>query len=205
MNIFYNKKNGFTLVETLVSLSIFILIMMVVSTFAVNIFSFNRIAFTGFSGEDEARKIIRPMAGEIRSLSPSSIGAYPIETVTASTFTFYADTNNDGLKERVRYFTSGNILKKGVITPTGNPLTYNAGNEVITDVVHGVLNPSSVFSYYDSNYDGTAGYAALTNPVDPSLVRLIKVTVTVDSNGSIAPGPTTISTQVSPRNLKSNL
>ena len=93
-------------------------------------------------------------------------------------------------------------MQKGVIIPTGSPLDYDPATEKITTLLTNVTN-SSIFGYYDKNYEGTT--AALSSPVNISAVRLIKITVTVDKDPNKPPAPTTFSTQISFRNLKDNL
>jgi prepilin-type N-terminal cleavage/methylation domain-containing protein len=198
-------KKGFTLVETILTIFIFSLMMAAVTFFARNIFYLNNIASNTLSVEFETRKVLKPMANEIRSASPSSLGAYPLETLATSTFTFYSDLDGNGVKEKVRYFLSNGSLKKGVIIPTGSPLTYNSASEVITTVVHDVRNTAttSVFQYYDTDYDGTT--APLPSPVAISVVRLVKVSLVVDADPGRPLREKTVTTQVSLRNLKDNL
>ncbi len=195
---------GFTLLEILISLAIFTLIIGVVGLFARDTFYYKNVFFNGLTTYDDARKVLQPMAGEIRSTTPSSLGAYPLDTVADNTFTFYTDTNGDGLKEKIRYFLSGTILKKGVITPTGTPLVYVAANEVVTNLVGNVQNGTTpVFAYYDVNYTGESN--PMDQPVDISLVRMIKITLLVDIGSSSTPQLVAVTTQVSLRNLKDNL
>src|SRR3989344_4644245 len=117
-------------------------------------------------------------------------------------FTFYSDIDDDGLKEKVRYFLNGPLLQKGVIKPTGSPLSYNPASEKITTLIPNVTN-ATIFTYYDENYDGAG--AELTSPINIPVVRLVKITITIDKDPNRAPVTTIFSTQVSIRNLKDNL
>lgn len=201
-NIFLSK--GFTLIEIVVTVAVVGVIAIVAGSFNRDSISFSRIFQSGLNASDEARRILRPMSNEIRSASPSSAGAYAIESATSTSFIFFSDIDGDGLKERVRYYLSGTTLKKGVIKPSGIPAVYSSGSEVITDIVHGIQNGATpIFDYYDSSYDGTI--SALSQPVNISIVRLIKITFIIDTDTSKPPAATTISTQVSFRNLKDNL
>lgn len=201
---YFQKKNhrGFTLVEALVVLSILSLIIIAISAFQQNVFSLNRFVQSTLQSQNEARKILRPFVGEVRSATQSSLGSFPIAEAATSTFTFYTNTDSDLLKERVRYYIEGNELKKGVLKPTGNPLSYVESNETITHVIHDVVQTNAVFTYYDETYDGTASSTPLTHPVSPSDVHLIKIEIVIDANPNSKPDPITVSTQVSIRNLK---
>jgi type II secretory pathway pseudopilin PulG len=195
---------GFTLVEAIVGIFIFSLIIIVVGTFQKDIFFWNTLLSNSIMAQEEARRSLKTMSAEIRSASLSSIGAYPIEQVTANSFIFYSDIDNDQLKERIRYFLDANILKKGVIKPSGSPYTYNPANEKITELTHYIVNGAApIFSYYDKDYDGTT--SPLSSPVNIPLVRLVKITILIDRDIAKAPGPVTLTTQVSMRNLRDNL
>ena len=202
--ICHSFGRGFTLVETILTIFIFSLMMGGITFFARNIFYLNNIASSSLSVEFETRKVLKPMANELRSASPSSLGSYPLEALATSSITFYSDLDGNGLKERVRYFLSSGKLKKGVITPSGSPLAYS-GTEVVTTVVNDVINSTStpIFEYYNTYYDGTT--SSLAQPVAISVVRLIKVTIVVDTDVGRPLKAKTVTTQVSLRNLKDNL
>jgi prepilin-type N-terminal cleavage/methylation domain-containing protein len=209
MSIIIFKKNtmykkGLTLIEVLVAMAIFTLIMGAITLFARDLFKYNSIFTGGLTAYDEARKVFQPIASEIRSASSSSLGAYPIETAEDTNFVFFTDINNDGLKEKIRYYLSGSTLMRGVIIPSGNPLQYLSATETISEVVHSVSNGSNpIFTYFDSTYNGST--LPLVQPVSVQNVRLIKITFMIDTDPNRPPSPVTVSTQISIRNLKDNL
>lgn len=199
-----NSKSGFSAIEVLVGMFVLTLIGLAVYSFQKDIFSFNRIISGSLTAQDEARRALKSMSAEIRAASPSSLGAYAVTQTTTSSFTFYSNIDGDSFKERVRYFLDGTTLKKGVIKPSGSPLTYNSANETISELIHDVANAAApIFSYYDANYDGMT--QPLTEPIDISAVRLVKITVVIDRNPQAPPGTLTLTTQISMRNLKDNL
>ncbi len=199
-----DSKAGFSLIEALVGVFILTLIGMAVYTFQKDVFSLNRIFSSSLAAQGEARKALKVISAEIRTASPSSIGAYALAETATSSFAFYSDIDGDSLKERIRYFLNGTIIKKGVIKPSGNPLTYNPSNEIVSDLVRDVANGAvSVFSYYDTDYDGTT--QSLAEPIGVSSVRLIKIIIMIDKDPSAPPSPMTLTTQISMRNLKDNL
>jgi prepilin-type N-terminal cleavage/methylation domain-containing protein len=199
-----SHQSGFTLIEVLISLFILTVIGGAVGVFQKDVFSLNSMISSNIVFQQEIRQVFKSMSSQIRSMSFSSIGAYPIGEATSTSFMFYDDVDNDGLKERLRYFLSGNIIQKGLLKPTGNPLSYNSDDEVITDLVHYIVNGSTpIFEYYDQNYDGTT--PPLTMPDGLLSIRLIKITIVVDKDSTKNPGPLLMTTQVSMRNLKDNL
>lgn len=203
-NLNQNYKKAFTLVELLVGVSIFVVISVIISLFARNTFYFKGIFLSGLTASDEARRILQPIANELRSASQSSLGSYPLEITNNNELVFYSDINDDGLKERIRYFLNGKTLSRGVIKPTANPVGYAVASEVITPLMSGVANgPVPIFTYYDTNYNGTGN--PLAQPLNIQSVRLIKINVIIDANPSQPPAPFTVTTQISIRNLKDNL
>ena len=199
-----NSKSGFFVIEVLVGIFIILLIGLAVYSFQKDIFSLNRTISGSLAAQDETRRALKSMSAEIRTASPSSLGAYALSQIATSSFTFYSNIDGDSFKERVRYFTDGSTLKKGVIKPSGTPLTYNPANEVISELTHDVANTvTSIFSYYDANYDGTI--QPLAEPIDIAAVRLVKITIVIDKDPQAPPEPIVLTTQISMRNLKDNL
>lgn len=200
----HDLKSGFSVVEVLVGIFILTLIGFAIFSFQKDIFSMNRIILGNLTAQDEARRAIKSMSAEIRTASPSNLGAYALSQTATSSFTFYSNIDSDSFKERVRYFIDGTALKKGVIKPSGSPLAYNPANETISELIHDMANTAvATFDYYDTGYDGTT--SPLVEPIDISMVRLIKITIVIDRDSQLLPGPITLTTQISMRNLKDNL
>ncbi len=212
MQIAKNKKliktllrnnRGFTLVEVLVALGIFIFLAGATVTLFLTSWRYNAIVWEQLKTQNEGRKATQDFVNELRTASASSIGAYPIEAAASTTITFYSNIDSDTLRERIRYFFSSRTLKRGVIKPTGNPLTYASSSEVVTDVAHDVANTSTnIFYYYDSNYSGAE--AALASPVDITKIRVVKITLQLDEDPHLTPAPFFIESKASLRNLKDN-
>lgn len=198
------NKKGASLVEVLIVIGILIMVGLAVWAFQRNAFLLNSIMVSGFSAENDARKVVKNFASEVRTASLGNDGSYPIVEANQNSFTFFADTDSDGLKEKIRYFLSENYLKRGSIKPTGNPLVYLSQNEELKNVVSNLVNgETALFSYYDSSYDGTS--VPLSTPVTVGVIRLVKITAIIDESSVRSPAPIKITTQVSIRNLKDNL
>ncbi|MFM2415005.1 MAG: hypothetical protein RI911_698, partial [Candidatus Parcubacteria bacterium] len=169
---------GFSLIEVMVTVFVFTMLSMALYTLYKSLSQSNRVLGESITAQDEARKVLKPLVGEVRDASTSSTGTYPIESATTTSFVFYSNIDNDTLVERVRYYQSGTILKKGIIKPSGSPLSYDTATEIVTDVIHNLANGTTpIFTYYDRNYTGTQ--APLSTPVNISQVRLVKIYVTI--------------------------
>lgn len=202
MNIKSIQNRGFTLLEIIVVMGILFGIMFVVVRFGLDIASFGGFLGENLSSTQELQQTFKVIKTEIRSMGPASNGGYPIESAANGSFVFYSDTDGDGLFERVRYYLEGNILKKGITKPTGNPLTYLPANEQIRELVHNIVTGSPpVFSYFPKDTDGNG--APLSTPADPSTIRLLRMSLTADQNPQQLPGPATLNILITIRNFRS--
>jgi hypothetical protein len=106
----------------------------------------------------------------------------------------------------LRYFVSDGKLRRGLLKPTGSPLTYNPLNEKVDVVQNDLGNGSApVFYYYDDNYDGTVDNYLL-QPVNINDVKHIKVRLDIINAGGISSTKTyTVTGEATIRNLKTNL
>jgi hypothetical protein len=156
--------------------------------------------------QGEAKLAMRRLIAELRTAEPSNTGTYPIELATKDNLIFYSDINNDGKRERLRYFIDNKILKRGQVSVSGQPYVYDLATESVSTVINDIINVNNlVFSYYDHNYDGTASSSPLVEPVPVESIRLIKVEFLIDANSEQAPVPIYLTSQVMMRNLKDNL
>ena len=196
-------NRGLTLIEVSVAIGIFIFLAAAVVSLFLTSSRYNSIVWEQLKTQNEGRKVTQDFVNELRTASASSIGAYPVQSAASTSITFYSNIDTDTLRERLRYFMSGRVLKRGVIKPTGNPLTYNSANEVIADVAHDVANTSTaIFYYYDSNYSGAE--APLASPVDVTKIRVVKITLQLDEDPYLTPVPFYIESKGFLRNLKDN-
>ncbi len=198
-------KKGLTLVEVLVAMAILTLIGFSITAFERDIFSFNSFIQSDLNAQIAGRKAITRMVSEMREMSPSSLGSYPIAAAATSTITFYSDIDTDSAKEQIRYYVSGTNIMKSVINPTGSPLVYNSGSAVVTTVASSVANGTStpIFEYYDTNYSGTT--TPLSTPVNIASIKLVKINILIEAKSSRGIIPLNLTSQVTLRNLKDNL
>ncbi|MEK7641824.1 MAG: prepilin-type N-terminal cleavage/methylation domain-containing protein [Patescibacteria group bacterium] len=198
------QSNGFTLVEVLASISILVVVMIAVSSFQYNVINYNRSSAVSLTNAQEAQSLLKVMSKEIRSMEPSSNGAYPIASAGTSSLTFFADIDSDGTKEQVRYYISTTTVFRGTIKPTGSPLAY-MGAEIRRTLATGIRNSSTtpIFEYFDGTYAGTS--TPMTYPLTITSIRLVKMNLTIDTDPSKAPILRTFTTQAGLRNLKDNL
>lgn len=196
---------GFTLIEVITTIAIFVVIMIAVSAFQYNVLNYNRIGTVALTNAQEVESLLKTMAKEIRSMESGSDGSYAISAAATTSLTFFADVDSDGNKEKVRYYIATTTIYRGIIKPTGSPASYIQGNETTKTLVTGIRNSPStpIFDYFDSMYAGTS--TPMTYPLNLTSIRLVKVTLTIDTDPNKAPVLRTYTTQVGLRNLKDNL
>ena len=152
------RKNGFTIIETLVTLFVFTLIWIAIMGSIVMIYKTQGYAYQQSLAINEARKGVEVMTKEIRSARPGDNGAYPIEKAEDKQFIFYSDVDNDGKAERVRYYlaimNSGNQSKDCFTQTTGGScnavfsgfLSGNLKSAQVKVSLEGDLNASGEFA-----------------------------------------------------------
>jgi prepilin-type N-terminal cleavage/methylation domain-containing protein len=197
------RHGGFTLVEILVAIGILSGIIGLIAAFQVDVFSISGILQSGLDNQNEARKAIGPFVSEVRSASASDLGSYVIRRAQSNDLIFYSDINGDNRKEEIRYYLEDGALLKSVTESNQNPLQYNSDNTKIVQRINHVIN-ENIFEYFDSGYDGASTTPAISEPIDISQIRMIKINLTIDSDVNEPPQAVTVTTQASIRNLKDN-
>ncbi|MFA6105561.1 MAG: prepilin-type N-terminal cleavage/methylation domain-containing protein [Patescibacteria group bacterium] len=194
---------GVTLIEIVVSIAIFTLI----SGAAVELFIFmfprkGDVITEQLSTQSETRKVLDDFVNEIRGATYSSIGSYPIAEASSTEIIFFSNPGAKATRDRVRYFLDGTLLKKGTIEPSGNPLVYDVGTEVITEMLHSVVPTTTIFTYYDAAYTGSE--SPLVQPVELGNIKMVGIKVTIDKNPLNSPNSFTTESKAVIRNLKDN-
>lgn len=190
--------------EMMIVIAILTILTPVMFRLLTDAFELNTTTSSMLAAQDNMIRIMRTFAGEVRTAQPSNLGTYALLTTGTSTFTFFADTDNDGLRERIRYAQEGDELVRGRIVPTGTPLVYDIGTETVTTLAQGVQNDatSPLFLYYDASFTGAG--SELTQPVTIGEVRSVRMEVLLDTDLLHPPGAALLTTQATMRNLKDN-
>ncbi|MHB1163265.1 MAG: PulJ/GspJ family protein [Minisyncoccota bacterium] len=192
---------AFTLIETLVVIAITALISITLGVLLSYFYKTNEYTLEQSTAVAHARTGIEDAMRYMREASYGSDGSYPVESVSTSSITFYANVNNDVAIERVTYALQGGTLYRTVAEPSGNPPSYVGSSPATTTVATAVVNDPStpVFRYYDNT--GTE----LTTPVNVAKIASIETTVVIDVNMNRAPVSFTLSGGATLRNLKIQL
>lgn len=198
-----SRQRGLTVIEVVIGAALSLLLLTALLRFLVVGFPLARVTYLQSQSTETARIQLRRLSKELRELRQADTGSYALATAEPQRIIFYANVDADALTERVRYQLVGTNLQRGIIKPTGSPLTYNVASEVVTTVTAHVQNGATpIFTYYDGDYP-----AATTplNPVDVTEVKYINFSLVIDSDPAVDPPPVTVASQVQLRNLKTNL
>jgi hypothetical protein len=195
---------GVTMLEMLVVIGLFILFVGAITALMIWGNHGKDVVFEQLSKQNDGRNATQNFLNDLRRASYSSIGAYPIEKADANEIIFYSNVDTDSWKERVRYFISGTTLRRGLIKPSGTPLSYNSADEAATDVAHDLNNTTTVFYYYDQNYDSSSNTSSMDFPVDITKIRMVGIKLWLDLRPNVSPAPLYIEGKTEIRNLKTN-
>lgn len=197
-----HKRSGFTIIEVIVTAAIAAVIVLAVGKFSNTISNVAVVLNNKLQTSQDLDQIFQVIVIELRSISQSSVGGYPIESASTSSLTFFSDIDRDGLFERVRYFLATSTLRKGVVRPTGTPLAYVTSTEIVTSVIPNIIPTGNLFSYYGDMATSTTN--PLSSPIDVSAIRIVRMSLTADVSTSTSPKPTTMDATITIRNLRSN-
>ncbi len=201
------NQYGLTMLEVLLALTILTVIILAWESFMLR--SYKGISFgrEQLSAIRYAQKAIDNMTREIREASTAEDGSYALEKADDNEIIFYSDIDEDASTERVRYFVENNALKKGVVNPTGSPLTYDTNNEIVTTVAYYIRNSTGepIFTYYNGDYPLDKVNNPLPTPSRLIDTKLIHVYVKINVDPQRSPTDFVLESDVQLRNLKSNL
>ncbi len=198
-----SKQAGMTIIEIITVVAIGGILLVALLRFLVAGYPISKITLLQANSNETARIQLRRIARELRELRDADTGAYPLVEMKPQKIIFYADVDGDAATERVRYELTGTDLERGIIDPTGTPLTYNTVNEKKNIVAKSIRNGTTpIFRYYTGDYP--TDMTELT-PVDVTEVKYIQFLLQIDADINVDPPPIEVKSQVQLRNLKTNL
>jgi len=195
------ENKGFTLIEVLISMVILIVITGLILAFFQNVTDSSRRFSSSLIAQQQVQQTLQVIVPELRSAAQANTGAYPVFGVSSTTLGFYSDVDRDGLFERVRYFLDEDILKKGVIWPSGEPLVYDVDDEIIYDVIEGMVTGAQIFSYFDETATSTES-TQLPSPISIVDIKKVRISIVVNQGTANQPSIVGVEDLVTIRNLR---
>jgi len=202
-----NQYNmGFTIIE--VSITGVLLVVLGASILGLQkiITDAQLFGFRNAESVDDATFAINQISKELRTLRNADNGSYPFVYGDDNQITFYVDYDSDTRSERIRYFLSGTTLYKGITEPTGFPVLYLSENENVRIITENVVNGSDpIFLYFNGDWPEDTTNNPLSTPASLSDVKLIKISLTINTDPDYERENYELSTSVQLRTLKNNL
>jgi prepilin-type N-terminal cleavage/methylation domain-containing protein len=194
-----SKRLGFSLVEMLTVIAIMSMVGLAVTTMIQYFYQKNAYLLEQTDALDNARRTMLDAIRTLREASYGDDGSYPIASAATSTVTFYADVDNDGSVEKIRYYLSNGTLYRGVTNSAGSPPVYTGQPETISTVAAFVRNDSTtpIFTYYDDT-----GATLSATSTDASKISAVTVSIWIDLNPNRAPNVFNLSETATLRNLR---
>ncbi len=148
------RKRGMTLVEVMVSVSLFTIIMLAVTSSIAALYKYNSYTISQTYQVYHARRGVESLVRDVREMTFADDGSFPLARMENNIIGFYSDIDRDDSVEYVEYeLATTTILYKRVYNATGTPVTYNLTEpdeiHVLSEYVQNMLQGTSTFFYYD--------------------------------------------------------
>lgn len=191
-------NRGMTLVETIVVLAVFSVLSITIMSVISSFYRHNAYTVAQAYQVDHARRGVEFLIRDLREMTFSDNGAFPLVSRATSSISFYSDIDRDDSVELIRYQLSGETLFKYIYEATGTPAVYPSTptrTETISEYVHNNLENLNMFTYYNR-----AGQVLANASL--SEVRQISVALVVNVDPIREPGKYHLRSAASLRNLK---
>ena len=187
-----------TLLEALIWVSITSMLMLAIVQSVQYFYRTNNYAVEQGQAITSAQRGIEDMIKIMREAAYSSNGAWPVISMATSSFAFYADIDNDPFIEQIRFYLDGNIIKRGIIDPSGDPPVYTASEQTsnISEYVRNNEQHVVMFRYYDLNGNEMTDFSRIAE------VRFVEATVIVNINPFRLPNQFTLRSTAALRNVE---
>ncbi len=197
------QSKGFTLVETLVVVSIFTILSLAIANSIDSFYKYNSYTIAQANQVDHARRGIEFLVRDMREMIYADNGAFPLVAMSSSSISFYSDIDRDDSVEFVEYRLASTTLYKYIYDASGSPPVYSTTTpnqtSIISEYVQNILQGQSIFKYYDLNGNEAVATTSITD------IRYISASLIINIDPLRDPGEFTLRSSASLRNLKENL
>ena len=195
------SQQGFTLVELLVVVALFTVLMLVIFASIASFYRLNAYTIAQSYQVDNARRGTDLMVRDLREMTFSDNGTFPLVLMQGYKVGFYSDIDRDNSVEYVEYsLASSTTLYKRIYAATGTPPVYSTttpeSTTTISVYVQNYAQNNPIFVYYDENGLPATATSTVTD------IRYIQVSVIVNIDPIRDPGQYMLRSSASLRNLK---
>jgi type II secretory pathway pseudopilin PulG len=199
----FRGNSGMTLVETVVAISIYVILMLAVFSSITSLYKTNAYALEQSSEVNSARRGITEWNRDVKEMTTAEDGTWPLAIIEPHRIGYYSDTDQDDSVEYVLYELIDTNLTKSIYNPSGTPVSYDLTTpdqvETLSTYVQNINQATSTFFYFNNS-------GAELTAASPILdVRYIRAQVIVNIDPIRNPGEFMLRSSLAPRNLKDNL
>ncbi len=196
-------SRGMTLVETIVSVSLFTIVMLVITGSVTTLYKYNAYTIAQTYQVYHARRGVQSLVRDVREMTYSDNGSFPLVKMEDNLIGFYSDIDRDDSVEYIEYeLQADTYLLKRVYNATGTPVAYNLSSPdetyTLSEYVQNIAQGTSTFFYYDKNGD------LATAATKVSDVRFIRTQVIVNVDAIHDPGEFMLKGSAALRNVIDN-
>ncbi|MCX6723254.1 MAG: hypothetical protein NT094_04315, partial [Candidatus Staskawiczbacteria bacterium] len=104
-------------------------------------------------------------------------GSYPLIAAQNSNIKFYSPVGASvGNINMINYYVTDTTLYKDILVPTGSPPVYvlQSHTAILKEIEN---NTAPLFYYYDGNYDGISEVPPLSQPINITQVRFVRINI----------------------------
>jgi len=193
-----------SLVELMVTVSLFTILMLVITNSISAMYTYNAYTFAQAYQVQNARNGMQALIRDVREMTFADDGTFPLAVMEPYKIGFYSDIDRDDSVEYVEYeLIADTILTKQVYNATGTPISYNLSipdeSYTLSEYVQNFTQGSSTFKYYDTNG------SELTSATDITDVRYVRAEIIVNIDPVRDPGEFMLRSSAALRNVKENI
>lgn len=156
---------GFTVVEVLVAFSITAVALLLFDQVLLDGYRFMATLMSKNASQSQVITVERTITNELRTLSPSTRGEFPIFIASPNELAFFSRADKSTL---ILYQKNGTVLTRSAIPSTGTPPVYRPLQEPTT-ILTGLSSSSPLFFYFNADNN------ALEQSIDRSRIRRIEI------------------------------
>jgi type II secretory pathway pseudopilin PulG len=200
--VYEKKKNlyrGFSIIETMTVISVFTLVMVVLSASVISFYRTNAYSIEQSSAVESGRRGVDKLTRDLREATFSDEGSYPIVEIASNSITFYSNIDSDSGIEWVRYYLDGSTLYREIRKASGTPLRYPSTPgevSVISEHVRNPLQNMPIFRYFDTEGNQLTEYTSVAS------VSFVQVNLVVNVNPQKLPNEFVIRSSATLRNIR---
>lgn len=195
-----NYIYGVTLVETVVYISIFTVVMLLILDSTASFYRYNAYTIAQSYQVSYARDGMEQLIRDIREMTYADNGTFPLAVKETNRIAFYSDIDRDNSVEYIEYRLSSTTLQKIVYNATGSPAIYASSSAssttVVSEYVQNAIQGQPIFVYYDGIGNPATGTTTVTD------IQYITVSLIINIDPIHDPGEYMLRSSAALRNLK---